>query len=113
VVATGEQFSVRTFVEWAFEHVQIKLRWEGSGVDEVGIDAETGKVLVRVNPRYFRPAEVETLLGDSTKAREILGWKPKKTTRDLLMEMMECDLLEANRQKHLKDGGFSITKDSE
>ena len=80
VIATGEQHSVREFTERAFHEVGIDLRWEGEGVEERGIDIATGRVLVEVDPKYFRPAEVETLLGDPTKAKELLGWNPSKTS---------------------------------
>ena len=80
VIATGEQHSVREFTERAFAHVGIELRWQGEGVGEQGIDQATGRVLVEVDPKYFRPAEVETLLGDPTKAKTLLGWNPQKTS---------------------------------
>ena len=84
VIATGEQHSVREFTERAFAHVGIELRWQGEGVQEQGIDQATGRVLVEVDPKYFRPAEVETLLGDPTKAKTLLGWNPQKTSFCLL-----------------------------
>lgn len=87
VIATGEQYSVREFVERCAPYYGLKIRWEGQGVDEVGIDTGSGKVVVRVDPKYFRPAEVETLLGDSTKARSVLGWKPKHSFDDLVRDM--------------------------
>ncbi len=77
VIATGEQYSVRQFVEASAPHFNMKIEWQGSGLDEVGVDVNSGKVVVRVDPKYFRPAEVETLLGDSSKARKELGWTPK------------------------------------
>lgn len=108
VIATGEQYSVRTFVEWAFKHIGIEIIWEGKGVKEIGIDKATRKVRVRVDEKYYRPAEVETLLGDATKAKKILGWKPKTSTQELLREMMDHDIEEAKREKHLLDGGFKV-----
>ncbi len=108
VIATGEQYSVRTFVELAFKHIGIDIIWEGKGVSEVGKDAKNGKTLVKVDEKYYRPAEVETLLGDATKAKEVLGWKPKISTKELLTEMMTHDLEEAEREKHILDGGFRI-----
>jgi GDPmannose 4,6-dehydratase len=110
VIATGEQFSVRRFVELAFEEVGIKIKWKGKGLKEVGFEVDTGKILVRIQERYFRPAEVETLLGDATKAKKQLGWKPKIDTVTLLKEMIEVDLLEAKRQKYLMDGGYKISR---
>jgi GDPmannose 4,6-dehydratase len=92
VLATGKTHSVREFVELAFAHVGTRIRWQGKGIDEQGIDADSGKVLVVINPRYFRPTEVELLLGDATKAREELGWSPKVTLRELVSEMVEADL---------------------
>ena len=88
VIATGEQHSVREFTERAFAHVGIELRWQGEGVQEQGLDKATGRVLVEVDPKYFRPAEVETLLGDPTKAKTLLGWNPQKTSFEELVRIM-------------------------
>ena len=88
VIATGEQHSVREFTERAFAHVGIELRWQGEGVGVQGIDLATGRVLVEVDPKYFRPAEVETLLGDPTKAKTLLGWNPQKTSFEELVRLM-------------------------
>ena len=88
VIATGEQHSVREFTERAFAYVGIELRWQGEGVGEQGIDQATGRVLVEVDPKYFRPAEVETLLGDPTKAKTLLGWNPQKTSFEELVRLM-------------------------
>ena len=88
VIATGEQHSVREFTERAFREVGINLRWEGEGINERGIDTTTGRVLVEVDPKYFRPAEVETLLGDPAKAKELLGWNPSKTSFEELVRIM-------------------------
>jgi GDPmannose 4,6-dehydratase len=93
VLATGETTPVRTFVEWAFEDVGITLRWKGEGVDEKGYCAETGKCLVEVDPRYFRPTEVDLLIGDPTKARTKLGWTHETSVRKLVSEMVREDLL--------------------
>ncbi len=92
VLATGETTHVRTFVQWAFEDVGIHLRWEGQGVDEKGYCQETGRLLVAIDPRYFRPTEVELLIGDPAKAREKLGWTHKTSPRDLAREMVQADL---------------------
>ena len=92
VLATGETTTVRQFVDWAFEDVGFKLEWKGEGVDEKGYDSETGRCLVEVDPRYFRPTEVDLLLGDPTKAHEKLGWKHETAVRDLAREMVQADL---------------------
>ena len=93
VIATGEYHTVREFCTLAFKEVGIELRWEGKGVDEKGIDVATGKVLVEVDPKYFRPAEVEQLLGDPTKAKKLLGWNPRKTSfQELVRIMVEHDM---------------------
>ena len=106
VISTGVQHSVRDMVRSAFKACGIELRFEGEGVDEVGIDVVTGRVLVRVNPDFFRPAEVETLVGDSTLAREELGWVPKTSFDELVANMVEYDLAEARREAYLREGGF-------
>jgi GDPmannose 4,6-dehydratase len=87
VIATGVQYSVREFVEEAAPYFGMKIVWEGEGLDEVGIDKNTGRTVIRVNPKYFRPAEVETLLGDATKAKEKLGWEPKTSFKELVEDM--------------------------
>jgi GDPmannose 4,6-dehydratase len=87
VISTGEQYSVKEFVERCAPYYGFKIRWEGDGLDEVGINDYNGKVIVRVDPKYFRPAEVETLLGDSSKARSVLGWSPEHTFESLVRDM--------------------------
>jgi len=87
VISTGEQYSVKEFVESCAPYYGFKIRWEGDGLDEVGINDYNGKVIVRVDSKYFRPAEVETLLGDSTKARSVLGWSPEHTFESLVRDM--------------------------
>lgn len=96
VIASGETHTVRQFTEWAFAAAGIQIRWEGEGVSERGIDAATGEVRVEVNPQYFRPAEVDLLWGDPTKAREKLGWEPKTSIRDLIELMVNYDLKHDN-----------------
>jgi GDPmannose 4,6-dehydratase len=96
VIATGETRSVREFCEASFAYAGLPLEWKGSGVDEVGVSVEDGRVLVAVDPRYFRPAEVELLLGDATKARTVLGWEPRTSFRLLVEMMVEADM-EATR----------------
>lgn len=122
VIATGVQYSVRDFVNAAANELGITLQWQGDGVNEVAI-VETvsrdergdgsegdrpspGDVIVRVDPRYFRPTEVETLLGDPTKAKEMLGWVPKTTFKQLVAEMARCDLVEAKRDELCRREGF-------
>lgn len=105
VIATGVQFSVRQFVEIAANELGMSISWKGSGVDEVGVDA-TGRKVVAVDPRYFRPAEVETLLGDATKAREKLGWTPRTTFAELVKEMVHEDLRSAERDELIKKHGY-------
>ncbi len=102
VIATGEYHTVREFATKAFEEVDIKLRWEGVGVDEKGIDEATGKVLVEVDPKYFRPAEVEQLLGDPTKARTLLGWNPTKTSFPELVKIMVQHDLKYVKKLHME-----------
>jgi GDPmannose 4,6-dehydratase len=99
VIATGEVHSVREFVEHAFKEVDINIEWVGSGLDERGIDALTGKTLVVVDHHYFRPAEVEFLLGDPAKAKKELGWKPRVTFENLVKEMMESEMQMMANQK--------------
>jgi GDPmannose 4,6-dehydratase len=110
VIATGEAHSVREFVELAFAHTGVAIRWEGTGVDEKGRDDETGRVLVEIDPRYFRPTEVEHLLGDPSKARRVLGWKPKMRFADLVVMMLDADVEEAKKDLHLKKGGFRVVR---
>lgn len=102
VIATGEYHTVREFTTLAFKEAGIELRWEGEGVDERGIDIATGKVLVEVDPKYFRPAEVEQLLGDPTKARTLLGWNPQKTSFAELVKIMVRHDMAFVKKIHLK-----------
>jgi len=95
VLATGQAHSVREFTEAAFAHVGIPLVWQGQGVEEVGLDGRTGRVLVRIDPRYFRPTEVDMLLGDASKARERLGWRHQTRFDDLVAEMVDSDIAAA------------------
>jgi GDPmannose 4,6-dehydratase len=103
VLATGEQHSVREFVERAFACVGRTLEWTGRGEDEVGVDARTGQDLVRIDPRYFRPTEVDSLLGDPAKARSRLGWQHRTTFADLVAEMVASDLELIDREERRND----------
>jgi GDPmannose 4,6-dehydratase len=105
VIATGVQYSVRQFVDAAAREIGISVTWKGTGVDEKGYDAQ-GKCIVQVDPRYFRPTEVETLLGDATKAREKLGWTPRTTFAELVAEMVREDLKAAERDELVKKHGY-------
>jgi len=105
-IATGLQFSVRDFVNFAWGHLGKTIRWTGEGMDEKGYDSKTGNLLVAVDKRYFRPTEVETLLGDPSKAKEKLGWEPKITLEEMVHEMMENDIKIAKRDSLVKEHGF-------
>lgn len=98
VLATGEAHSVREFVDLAFSHVGRRIEWSGTGLSERGIDARTGKVLVEVDPRYFRPTEVEFLLGDATKARRVLGWRHRTSFPALVREMVDADMVSVREE---------------
>ncbi len=123
VIATGLQYTVRQFITWAATELGITLRFEGQGVDEiatvVSVEGEkapavkAGDVVVRIDPRYFRPSEVETLLGDPTKAKEKLGWVPEITAQEMCAEMVANDLEEAQRHAVLKSHGFSVAVSTE
>jgi len=109
-IATGVQYSVRDFVDFAWGHLGKTIRWEGEGLDEKGYDSETGNLLVAVDKRYFRPTEVETLLGDPSKAKEKLGWEPKITLEEMVHEMMENDINIAKRDSLVKEHGFKVAR---
>jgi GDPmannose 4,6-dehydratase len=118
VIATGQQYSVREFIQWSARELGVTLRFEGEGVDEKGIvdrvegdrapAMRPGDVVVAVDPRYFRPAEVETLLGDPSRAMQELGWRPETTAREMCAEMVAADLAEARRHALLRDHGYGI-----
>lgn len=107
VIATGVQYSVRDFINAAAVELGMKIRWEGDGMDEKGYD-HSGKCIVAVDPRYFRPTEVETLLGDPSKAKEKLGWSPRITFDELVAEMVREDLKAAERDELIKKHGYSV-----
>ncbi|HEY8520455.1 MAG TPA: GDP-mannose 4,6-dehydratase [Gammaproteobacteria bacterium] len=108
VIASGEQRSVREFVVAAAALLGFDLQWRGRGVDEEGVDRNTGKTIVRIDPRYFRPTEVDTLLGDASKARERLGWRPEVSFDELVREMVEADLRHAERDALNAREGFPV-----
>ena len=118
VIATGVQYTVRQFIEWSALELGIELRFEGDGEQEIGIVSSisgnlafalsVGDVICRVDPRYFRPAEVETLLGDPSKAKKVLGWEPTITVREMCQEMVQVDLKIAQRNVLLRDSGHDI-----
>jgi GDPmannose 4,6-dehydratase len=108
VLATGRKISVRDFINMAFSQVNIKITWKGEGEKEKGIDEATGKVLIEIDPKYYRPAEVDLLVGDPTKAKEKLGWSPKCTVEELCREMVHADLELFRRDKYLLEGGHKV-----
>ena len=108
IMATGITTTVRDFITMAFLENGIKLNWEGTGINEKGIDHDTGRILVEIDPRYFRPAEVDILIGDPSKALSVLGWKPKVQLPELIKMMVIHDLKLAEKELHLKNGGYGI-----
>jgi GDPmannose 4,6-dehydratase len=113
VIATGEQHSVREFVEHAGAELGMRIEWRGTGVDQVGIDSVNGRVVIKVDPRYFRPTEVDTLLGDPTKAQQKLGWSAQTSFADLVKEMVSTDLQIARRDALVAREGFSTYRHHE
>jgi GDPmannose 4,6-dehydratase len=108
VLATGKKISVRTFVEYAFQEVGITLEWKGKDENEKGINQATGETIIEIDKKYFRPAEVDLLVGDASKANKILGWQPKYSVEELVKEMVKCDLQLFERDRYLKQGGHKI-----
>jgi len=108
VLATGKKITVRKFIDLAFKEVNIEIEWKGSGIDEKGINKATGKVVVEIDPRYFRPSEVDLLVGDASKAKKELGWEPKLTVEQLITEMVAADVKLFQRDKYLLDGGHTV-----
>ncbi|MGB3947225.1 MAG: GDP-mannose 4,6-dehydratase [Bacteroidia bacterium] len=108
VLATGKKITVRQFVELAFAEVGINIKWEGKGVEEKGINTATNQVIVEVDPRYFRPTEVDLLIGDASKAKNTFGWQPKHTLEQLVKEMVQSDVKLFERDKYLLDGGHNV-----
>jgi len=113
VLSTNVKVSVRSFVDMAFGELGIKINWQGTGVDEKGIDAKTGKVIVEVDPKYFRPAEVDLLVGDYSKAKKELGWEPKTPLSELVKEMVKSDLERFKKDKYLIAGGHKVSYTNE
>lgn len=113
VISTGEQHSVREFIELAATHLGYDIEWRGKGVDEQGVNRKTGDVLVKIDPRYFRPTEVDTLLGDNSKARAKLGWAPEVSFEELVKEMVAADLELAKRDAHMHKAGFKVLRHHE
>jgi GDPmannose 4,6-dehydratase len=109
VLATGRTTTIRSFAEMAFARAGYRLEWRGEGVQEQGIDSGSGQVLVEVDPAYFRPTEVDLLLGDPGKAKEKLGWVPRHSLEDLVNDMMDHDLEEARRESYLRQHGYAIS----
>jgi len=108
VIATGEQHSVREFAELAGKELGFEIAWKGAGIDEVGIRDSTGDVIIRVDPRYFRPTETDDLLGDASRAREKLGWSPRVRFTELVKQMVSEDLAVAKRDALIKEKGFKV-----
>jgi GDPmannose 4,6-dehydratase len=108
VLATGKTYSVKHFINSAFAEVDIKVEWKGTGIDEVGIDAKSGKEIVAIDPKYFRPTEVDILVGDYSKVKEKLGWEPIYTLDMLIKEMVKSDMDYFTRDKYLIEGGHKI-----
>ena len=108
VIATGETRTVREFVENAFTEIGVEIAWRGRGVEEVGYDKASGTVRVEIDPRYFRPTEVELLLGDPSKAKEKLGWEPETSFADMVSSMVAEDLIEAQRDNYCQNQGFKV-----
>jgi len=113
VIATGRQHSVRDFVEKAASHLGMRIEWRGSGSEEVGIDRKGGRTVVRIDPRYFRRTEVDTLLGDASKARAELGWTPRIGFDELVREMAEADLALARRDALVSGEGYRVAQGHE
>jgi GDPmannose 4,6-dehydratase len=120
VVATGESHSVREFVDLAFKEIGAEIQWKGEGAKEVGIirkvtsdkrrvtSIKKGEVVVEIDPRYFRPTEVDELLGDASKARKVLGWEPRISFDEMISSMVKADLEEASRDQLCKDSGYRV-----
>jgi len=113
VLATGKKISVRKFIELAFHEVGFELEWRGRGVDEKGINKADGSIIIEIDPRYFRPTEVDLLVGDASKAHKALGWTPKYTIEELVVEMVAADMKLFSKDKYLLEGGHEILRFNE
>jgi GDPmannose 4,6-dehydratase len=123
VIATGVQYTVRQFIQWSAQELGVSLRFEGEGIHEVAVvdkiegdktpALKIGQTIVRIDPRYFRPTEVDTLLGDPSKAKQKLGWVPEITVQQMCTEMVAADLQEAKRHALLKANGFDVNVSTE
>lgn len=113
VLATGKTTKVRDFAALAFKEVGFDIVWKGEGISEQGLDRKTGKILIEIDQRYFRPTEVDLLIGDASKAKEKLGWEPKCSLEDLVKDMVEADLILAKKDEHLKNGGYTVNNYSD
>jgi len=107
VIATGIQYSIKELIEIAARQLNISVRWEGEGADQKGIEEKTGQVIVAVDPEYYRPTEVNELLGDASKARDKLGWEPEITFEEMIAEMIEADMEEAQKDYLCLQEGFT------
>ena len=108
VIATGQTRTVREFVKNAFTEIGVEIAWRGQGVDEVGYDKADGQVRVEIDPRYFRPTEVDLLLGDPAKAKEKMGWEPEISFAEMVKTMVAADLMEAERDNYCRRQGFKV-----
>jgi GDPmannose 4,6-dehydratase len=108
VLATGKMIKVREFVEMAFKKAGIDIEWQGSGIEEKGINKANGRICVRIDERFFRPTEVEQLLGDATKAKDLLGWVPEISLEELVSEMVEADMKNAEKEDVIRNAGFVV-----
>jgi GDPmannose 4,6-dehydratase len=108
VIATGEKHSVRELCETAFKELDMKIEWQDQGQEEKGIDKNSGRTIIEIDPNYHRPAEVDSLQGNPEKAKKELGWEPKTTFKDLIKEMVQADLEEAEREVHIRNGGYKV-----
>ena len=113
VLATGKTIPVREFVDLSFKEVGVEIQWSGEGINEKGKDKATGEIVVEVDPKYFRPTEVDLLIGDPSKAKEKLGWEATRTVEELCRDMVKADLERFTRDKHLMDAGHDIIQSQE
>ena len=113
VLATGKTIPVREFVELSFKEIGVELEWSGTGVDEKGMNKATGEIIVDVDPEYFRPTEVDLLIGDASKAKEKLGWEATRTVEELCSDMVKADLNRFQKDKDLIDAGHTVHQSHE